>query len=238
MWKWVIRDYFAAFRPEKLKKAMGNSGWWMYLYFGAVLPMMFQVLRSARGTTIYYLICLPILFGVLTSMLHPLKLPKVMFLCPMQEELRKKYIVRSVLFRGGVLLTITFICVVILLSMRACDGLTAGVLILNMTVMTLVFCGYNGVQKTDKAANQRSVADNVMDMASPTMGVAGAVALVLSLVSSMLLAFFMAKGDVEDWLTFIFAGVAIFLQIPLTIPLLKNWNNAMECAASYERSYL
>lgn len=92
MLKRAICDYLGYLNWENVKKVHSNfNSWWMYIYMLTLFPIIMDVDENG-GLGIYYAVIIPILFGIMTLTIVPIKLPKQMFLCPMQEKERKKYV--------------------------------------------------------------------------------------------------------------------------------------------------
>ena len=89
--KLIIRDYVAAFYPAKIKEQYKSGGWWLFLYFLTIVPALAGFFEKKEYTLMYYLVCLPILYCMFSAPLHPMRPPKMMFLCPMNSNMRKEY---------------------------------------------------------------------------------------------------------------------------------------------------
>ncbi len=232
MWKWVVRDYFAAFRWEKLKESL--KGWgWMLIYFLCLWPALFDVYDSKQGALCYYVISVPFLLAIVSGSLHPIRLPKIMYLCPLTKEERKDYIRYSTIFCVVMNVLLGIIAVVILLGAKIVGLKIAGVLLWNMGITTLVFCGI----AKKKAPNANP---SVLEQASASGKVAGAINFLISLSTTLVIIaiFCEEEQSMAGWAEWIFVGIVVLIQIPLMISMLKARRADMEDVASYERSYL
>lgn len=232
MWKWVVRDYFAAFRWEKLKET--SKGWgWMVIYLLLFYPTWLDVYDSERRTLCYYVISVPILLTIISGSLHPIRLPKIMYLCPLTKEERKDYIRYSTIFCVLMNVLLGGIAVMILLEAKIVGLKIAGVLLWNMGTITLVFCGL--AKKKAQSANA-----SVLEQASASGKVAGAINFLISLATTIAIVaiFCWKEQSVTGWVEWIFVGIVVLIQIPLMLSMLKARRTDMEDVASYERSYL
>ncbi|MBQ7776826.1 MAG: hypothetical protein IJ379_12990, partial [Lachnospiraceae bacterium] len=82
----------------------------------------------------------------------------------------------------------------------------------------------------------------VTDKPAANRGIAGMVESA-NLLFTLLSIFFSAAvlcwdTPVALWVEYIFVGFVVLVQIPLTVKLLTYWNQFMDRAVSYERSYM
>lgn len=88
----VIRDYFDAYRWEKMKNMTKNGGWWTYFYIICIFPVILQVFDHVEFAACYYSVVLPMMWELLESQMLPMGLTKIQYLCPMEEKDRKHYL--------------------------------------------------------------------------------------------------------------------------------------------------
>ncbi|MBQ7776782.1 MAG: hypothetical protein IJ379_12760 [Lachnospiraceae bacterium] len=229
MWKWVIRDYFTAFRWAKLKAQWKNI-WFSVFYFGLMLPCLWRMFETMETMRVYLLIFIPMLFGFLSNSLHTTKLPKAMHICPIEESLKRSYIEKAAVFRICFVALLGMIGTMVLVICGQCDAIMAGVLMADMIMMSILLCGLNErtVLIADKPAANRGIATMVEST---------------NLIFTLLSVFFSAAvlcwdTPVALWVEYIFVGFVVLVQIPLTVKLLTYWKQFMDRAVSYERSYL
>lgn len=234
MWKWVVRDYFAAFRWEKSKEWLktGNA-WWFILYFGLLFPSICGMWSSDQMVSVYYIMALPVMFSAFSTAVHPVGLPKVMYLCPMEQERREEYVAKSYLFRMLVVVLLEMMVAIVFLIWGIADVVTACVIVGNGLFWAIASSGL-GHQWVDALTKER--------LKSATPYALGGLAAGLLLVSAFsqfgLVCMLCWDNPVAWWVKWIFVAVALFFQLPLAIKLLQNWNIAIKRAASYEASYL
>ncbi len=234
MWKWVVRDYFAAFRWEKSKEWLKNSnGWWMILYFGLLFPACFNMWSSDKLLGVYFLMVLPVMLSAFSTAVHPMGLPKVMYLCPMEQEKRREYIEKSYLFRMLVVVLLEVLVAVLLMMLGMADVVTFCVIVGNGIFWAIASSGL-GHQRMDGLTRER--------LKSVTPYALGNLATGLLMVSALsqfgLVCMLCWDNPVAWWVKWIFVAVALGFQLPFAIKLLQNWDIAINRAASYEESYL
>lgn len=232
MWKWVVRDYFAAFRGGKSKEGL-KSAWWSIWYLGIFYPLMNDLYEDPKCMIIYATIAIPIIFGVVSGSVHSMALPKVMYLCPLKESVRKEYIEKSCIFRIFFVSLLGTIGAMALWISGLCDGVTAGVSISNIVAWAVLSCGFDHKKIDDSLKERFNTKESYM------VSIIEAADTTITLISAFGVACALCwDTPVYWWVKWIFVGVAVFLQVPLTVRLLKNWNMVVERAASYEKSFL
>ena len=87
----VLEDYRDGFRWSRFKETYHYSMLWIYLYFFCFFPIMLDLNEKTELMGRYYMMALPLLFGIYSLSAIPIRLPKQMFLCPMNEAEREKY---------------------------------------------------------------------------------------------------------------------------------------------------
>ena len=87
----VLEDYRDGFRWNRFKETYHYSMLWMYLYLQCFFPIIMDLNEKTEMLARYYAMALPLLFGIYSLSAIPIRLPKQMFLCPMNEAEREKY---------------------------------------------------------------------------------------------------------------------------------------------------
>lgn len=87
----VLEDYRDGFRWSRFKETYHFSMLWMYLNLLCFFPIILDMNEKTELLARYYAMALPLLFGVYSLSAIPIRLPKQMFLCPMNEAEREKY---------------------------------------------------------------------------------------------------------------------------------------------------
>lgn len=88
----VWLDYLECFRWSKIRVFYNFSRAWIFIYMLTMLPFIVQNNHEEIILVEYYLTVIPLLLGVHTMAIVPLRLPKQMYLCPMGMEERQRYL--------------------------------------------------------------------------------------------------------------------------------------------------
>lgn len=235
MIKWVMRDYFQAFHWKNNKERYKSNRWWMYIYFIFFLPLMSSELRTFEGWLGYILIMLPFLFTMFASVLQPMAMPKLMYLCPMSRDMRREYIRKSCYFRTMVPIIMSILVVAILLISGRCNWVYAAVILLNHSTLSVLLgsgINMNGYGKPDE--NGKRVVH--MDTGN---GIIELIVMVGAMFSCFLCSCYITYGmqsasamEMQWW----FLGMELLISLPLTICYIRNWSEAVERAIQYETS--
>ncbi len=235
MWKWVIRDYFAAFRWEKLK-SVGKNIWWSLIYFCVILPPMGQLCDTPKHMTTYFLVMLPVFLCITSSAVHSIRLPKVMHLCPIEERVKREYVEKSTVFRILFTSVVGITGVVLLVLFDLCDGMMAFVLIADLVLLAVLLSGFCNL-------GESAIFGGNTEKKYPDMPHSARV-IETTNVCVTFISVFMAvyalcwDTPVAVWVKWIFIGFLVLVQIPLGVKLLTYWKLAVDRAVSYESSYL
>ena len=160
--KMVIRDYFFAFRICNIKERYGGrnfANWFPLLYPLIVMPILAGEKLSAEPVMYiqHYGVTLIFLYSIFAAPLHPVVLPKLLYLCPMDVSERRNYIWQSYVLKIGIGMTVSILGTALLVI---CTGLSIvyGTVFVMMVAATIL-CSANmdgrNVQKC--AETQRSV---------------------------------------------------------------------------------
>ena len=87
----VLKDYRDGFRWSRFKETYHFSMLWLYVYLLSLFPVIMDLNEKTDMLARYYAMVLPLLFGMYSLSAIPIRLPKQMFLCPMNEAEREKY---------------------------------------------------------------------------------------------------------------------------------------------------
>lgn len=87
----VSLDYIDSIKIKINKEHFNFSKVWVYLYMLILLPGM--MMSNGKGVSLpsYYLMVLPVLYGLYSMSVVPIQLPKQMYLCPMAKSERRSY---------------------------------------------------------------------------------------------------------------------------------------------------
>lgn len=84
-------DYLDSIKIKPDKEQFTFSKVWVYFYMLILLPCMMLSNGSGIRFDSYYLMVIPMLFGLYSMSVVPIQLPKQMYLCPMEKEERRTY---------------------------------------------------------------------------------------------------------------------------------------------------
>ncbi len=105
MLKQAFRSYLSAIHPRNIKKIKEDGNWFWYIYFLFIYPML---MSSINGNDFALYICftivkmLPILLMGWSNVSSKFLMSKAMFLCPMKQEDRRRYINCVLLMKIGI----------------------------------------------------------------------------------------------------------------------------------------
>lgn len=223
MIKYLIRDYFDAFRIANLRQKLGTA-----FSKSILLPVMCafsnifvgQLQKSTFAWTdaVQFLaVLLPMWFSYFSMAVHPIQLSKMMYLCPMNEEDRRKYIYSSYLFRIIIHMSISFLGFWIAAGSSRWDCFTVAWILTNQLISaTLV----NGGAQTGSG-----------------MPVVGELLFLFALIEAVLQIDCMRGEDSDKWI-FNLCMLIFFcaVQVPLEWIYMKYIRKSLQSAVLYEDS--
>ena len=233
MTKRVIRDYFAAFRWQKIKESQKKNEWWILIYFMALAPLILGVYDSVTGTLAYYLIIVPLLFTMFVPTIHTMKLPKIMYLCPLSMDERREYITKSCIIRIAAAVLVDIIAVMVLLVSGICDGLTAISILLNLMLLSVAIGsginpnGYGKIKGEDRGVRVIDPKDRkeFLEMW-----------ICLAAFLTCLTHYSIVRKEFDFLLVRSLAlGLPLVVTLPPTIVYLMFWKQAVAETMTYER---
>lgn len=134
----IADNYFRAYCPgrviEMLKTDM--SAWNIIVY--PIILFIFHKGLCENDYIIFLAIYLPVLFILFSMKLHPVRLHKMMYLCPMGASVRTAYVRNSYFFRIFVQMTVAIIGIAILIPFSHCDMISVTEILLNDFVMSIL----------------------------------------------------------------------------------------------------
>lgn len=219
MWKRVIRDYFAAFRWEKIKTAYQKSNWWIFINLLFVLPGCWQVYSSAEASARFYLAMLPFAFSLLVLSLYPAMLPKIMYLCPMSWAQRMDYLNKSRWVRILVPLAMLSMGVAVL----SCMGMAPWTFCIGVFSNQILFSVFSASVINENGYGALDVnGKRVMDMDSKTGILEGCMGIVA------VFTVFGYAGITWDetmpwWGSLLLVAIPAALELPIVIWFCRRW---------------
>lgn len=212
----IIQDYFAMFRIGNLRKNnLANKLSFFSLYFiGMTLcwPFLAHTQISWRVIAVQFAVFVPIVFSYFSVLAHPIRLPKMMYLCPMQPDERRKYIYGSYYFRIGVhmLPGVLGVCIAVVYSY--CDIFSVIEMFLNYLMVALL------INREQKAGGM----------------VIGEIIFVIAILSCVIQVGIIADAEPDMGMKAVLFAVFCLVQLPLEIRHLKSAEKQLQAAVSFE----
>ncbi|MBQ7934480.1 MAG: hypothetical protein IJ327_06835 [Lachnospiraceae bacterium] len=231
MGEMIIRDYFRAFRWSKFKDVFWQGGFWI-IYMGVIFPFCGGFTEKGEYYVTFQMIFLPCLFGFISCSLHPMELPKAMFLCPMSNGQRRDYVVQSCIFRICFTGSVGLLFTLGMIGLGLCDVVSGVALLGNYICLALLLCGFNERKGRTEEERNRSL----LEHAGLRSGVEIADALCIILCSFGIACVLCWDTTPAPWVKWVFLAVVLLVECPLTAYFMKGWKAAVERAVSYEAS--
>lgn len=231
---WVMKDYIGGFRWGRMKEAYKSGGWWTPIYCMTILPLVCGMYEEGTSALAYIMGCGPIFFSMFAAPLHPSVLPKMMYLCPMGRENRKKYIRASAVTRVGIPVLLGSIGVGVLLALGICDWICGVGILLNDIAFSLIMgvgINQNGFGKVSEQG-QRVMNFDTRVGVWESFGLI--IAMILGIVYPVILAWYQ---PVSLWVKGLLLVIQLLTQVPVTIKHMEFWRPALENAVYYEKCY-
>lgn len=223
MMKYIVRDYFGAFRIANLRQRQGTGRNKIVLLpaIGIAVNILAGQLEETTfvwtDAVCFLAVLLPLCFSYFSMTVHPIQLSKMMYLCPLNDEERRRYIYGSYLFRIVIHMLICLLGFWIASDRSQCDLFTV-IWVLTNQLMTASLV--NG------GAHHGS-----------GMPVVGELIFLFSLIANVLQIDCM-RGDVSDE-RILNIGMLIFfcaVQVPLELSYIKYIRKSLQSAVLYENS--
>jgi len=234
MWKWAIKDYFGRFRWQVIREKYKKGGWWVYLYFMTVIPMVGHMFERKEQLLTYYLMNVPILFCIFAASLHSIALPKMMYLCPMSTAMRKKYIKAATIMHICVPMLIGMCGACTLLLLDICDPVLIVGAAINIVGMVFAMSTGSGLRLTE-TAEKRQNAEREGENHTENWGLELA-GLIAAMIADMFFVFMMEWKDVRAirWLGGTMTAGCLLIQGAIMVKFFYNWNSGLEQAIQFE----
>lgn len=92
MFRKALSDYLDRIKIKVSKENFVFGKVWWFIYMLVLLPCM--MMGNGKGIALgsYYIMVVPMLFGIYSMSVAPIELPKQMYLCPMAQSERNSYV--------------------------------------------------------------------------------------------------------------------------------------------------
>ncbi len=217
----IVRDYFSAYRWEHIKEDGKLNAIWYLLYCMIIVPLMMGLSFGRHGYVKCLLVAIPAVWIGLSASLHSMRLPKIMFLCPMDYKMRRQYIIIAFWFRMCFHTAIGALGGIATMLVGG-DALTAIAIIINNAIFSFYCSGMNvnGVEK--KIASKRGIIE--------TTGFIFTLLLVIN-YGAIVEAGGLLKQKLWEQ---VLVGIAVVIQLLLTRKYATYWQSAVAAATDYE----
>lgn len=228
MMRQVIRDYFTAYWAGRWK-AVGN-GWFLLVYCLTVMPCMMQLFgRGMMRIIDFYVTAAVILYALYAAPIHPVTLPKLMYLCPMSAAARRAYIAKAYLFKVFFPIGLAVLGMGALTAfgeMNAYYGVCVVLAVAGVSVCTSLFRAewITACIEKKQSALFYSGADSWETFA----------VIVTSFTSLFLLFFSVWAEDFEGSMGVVALVCTAVFELPLTIMMVRRIGPAFDAAVWYE----
>ena len=223
----IIWDFFEDFKKNCYKEIKSN---FTFIFLYIMCLGLYKAINGIRNkefgwldALIFCAVFLPMLFSYLSIYMHPLRPTKIMYLCPMHPEERKKYIYGTYFFRIGfqMLIAILGICISVLYSY--CDIFSAIQILLNHFMAAIIIVP---VGETDSRNNSINVKGRI----------SREIIIITALISNLIQYGIIMDSYPDMLLKLILFIVFCLIQVPLGITYGKYIGKELQTAIYYERS--
>lgn len=138
MLKEIADDYFKAFYLSRVVEMLKTD---MAIWSIIIYPVILFIFYDGKGGNDYIIfpaIYLPVLFILFSMNLHPVRLHKMMYLCPMEASVRKAYVRYSYFFRIVVQMSVVVIGIAVIIPFSHFDMVLVVEILLNDLVMGIL----------------------------------------------------------------------------------------------------
>lgn len=228
----VVRDYFTAFRWSNVRACMKAYHWYFFVYLFICIPL-FECIVSCGWKIDLARVLVPAgiaMFVVFAALLHPVTLPKIMYLCPLSREQRREYVRKAWLFKTAVPIVMTVFLMTVL---EACGKIEffPGIQI-TVTISVLAISTSVAEQGTEKRLPSDKERRNVWEMTGDGWIVAAVV--MFTVITSLMLAIYGMGENISETDAIVIAAVSAIMELPLTIQALRHIRRKLAACIDYE----
>lgn len=216
----IVRDYFRAYKISHLKGRETN-GLFLLSYF-IVMPVLIGVSGNVNFRREYMMafigILLPMALCCLDTLFRSPGLDKMMYLCPMSREERKKYIYGMYCFGVAVRMLISFMGVCIIIPFSHCDLFSAVQILLN-DFLIAVMTASEGSRENDRM--NREIQRQILIIA-------------LAFISNIIETAIVADELPDYWVKLALLGIFTIVQLPMALKYGRYQKQKLDDAVYYE----
>lgn len=216
----IAVDYFRAYSWHGIKEMWKTNTGGLVGMIGIIYPLIVVLCQMESDEKIVcLLVYLPMLYILFSVYMHPIRLCKMMYLCPMEPDERRQYIRSSYRFGIFVHFSVAVIGLGMLVMLYDCDMIAVAEILLNDLVLSLLISSRKRQEEGYGAILKETVCMICM--------------IVVSMLSNFILALAVADKDPGKVMIIILAGI-VFIQIPLSIGYRKYVRSELEAVVYYE----
>lgn len=220
MLKKIAVDYFRAYSRRGIRERWKTNGGELAGMIGMIYPLIVALFQmDSDEKIICLLVCLPMLYNLFSLYMHPVGLCKMMYLCPMEPDERRRYIRSSYRFGILVRMSVAVIGVGAVMMFYDCSVIAVTEILLNDLVLSLLIPSRKSQKEGYGAILKETVCMICM--------------IVVSMLSNFILVLAASDQDPGNVMIIILAGI-VLIQLPLTIGYQKYVRSELETAVYYE----
>lgn len=233
--KRVIRDYFFAFRIHNIKERYGGNNfanWYPLVYPLILMPIIMSGKLSTEPVAYiqHYGVTLIFLYSLFAAPLHPVVLPKLLYLCPMDASERRTFVRQAYVFKIGIGVAVSILGTVLLVIFTGLSIAYGAVFVLSTTAAIICSANMDGRNVQKCAETQRSAY-----IYSRKDGWE-IVALVISMVSGYLMILGAQwQEDFSNMGGILITAILVAIELPFVVMTLKRSRQIIDAAVNYER---
>lgn len=216
----IVRDYFRAIKISRLKGRETN-GLFLLSYF-IVMPVLIGVSGNVNFRREYMMafigILLPMALCCLDTLFRSPGLDKMMYLCPMSREERKKYIYGMYCFGVAVRMLISLMGICIIIPFSHCDLFSAVQILLN-DFLIAVMTASEGSRENDRM--NREIQRQILIIA-------------LAFISNIIETAIVADELPDFWVKLALFGIFAIVQLPMALKYGRYQKQKLDDAVYYE----
>lgn len=220
MLKVIAGDYFRKFTIRGFKELLKtNAAAFICMAYPLFLWFDWLLGDGKEDGIVFLAIYLPMLYILCSFYLHPVRLCKMMYLCPMGADRRRAYIRYSYWFRVVVHMAAAVAGMVLLMAYARCDGITAAEIIGSDFVLSILI----PPKKRDEcygSIDKETICLSCM--------------IAFSILSGFGLMVVVSDKEPHSVLQLVILAVLVVIQLPLTLRYLRYVKSELEAAVYYE----
>lgn len=218
MWKNIAGDYYRAYSWRGIKEMWKTNTGALVAMIYPVIVMLLQM-RSAEKSS-FLIVYLPMLYILFSVYMHPVRLCKMMYLCPMEADRRRRYIRCAYCFRLVLHMSVAVIGTGILMLSCDCDAAAAAGILLNDLVLSILIPTGTTSGECYGIIRRETVCMVFMIVAS----------MLCNLISVLAI----QDKEPHKMLDIIIFACIVFIQLPLSVKYWKYVQDELEAAVYYE----